>query len=131
MDRILLIGEQPSLLANRAEILAKTGACVTCCNMGQFDILLREGSFDLVILCYTLLSSGVRRSCLIADVYRHWPHANVLQVVRGRGDLAADTGLDSSLMWRDPCDLVQAALKLLGGPPQDQWQDFSGYGYAA
>jgi hypothetical protein len=67
-----MIGEQPSLLATRAEILAKIGACETCCNMNQLDVLPWEGSFDLVLLCHTLLGFGVRRSWLIADVYRRW-----------------------------------------------------------
>jgi hypothetical protein len=122
MDRILLIGEQPSLLTTRAEILAKTGACVTCCDMSQLDSLLWDRSFDLVILCHTLLEASVRRSCLIADVYRHWPQAGVLQVVRGYGDQAAETGLDTNfLMWREPGELVNAAVKLLGKPPQAEW----------
>jgi hypothetical protein len=127
MDSILLIGEQPSLLETRAEILTKTGARVTCCDTDHLDVLLRDGSFDLVILCHTLLESGVRRSCVIADVYRRWPQASILQVVRGYGNQAAETGLDTSLMWQDPGGLVQAAVRLLGRPPQDQWHTLSEY----
>lgn len=121
MDRILLIGEESSLLTTRAEILAKTGACVTCCDMNSLNALLWDRSFDLVILCHTLLGSGVRRSCLIADIYRRWPQASVLQVVRGHGDHAAETGLDASLTWREPGELVNSAVKLLGKPPQAEW----------
>jgi hypothetical protein len=120
MDRILLIGEQPSLLETRAEILAKTGACVTCCDTNQLNVLLKDGSFDLVILCHTLFISPVRRSCVIADVYRRWPQASVLQVVRGHGKQEDETGLDTSLMWRTPGELVQAAVRLLGTLPQEQ-----------
>jgi hypothetical protein len=127
MDQILLIGEQPSLLATRAEILAKTGALVTCCDMTQLFGLLRDGNFDLVILCDTLLESGVRRSCVISDVYRRWPRASVLQVVRGHGARVAETGLDTSLTWGDSSQLVQAVLRVLGKPPQEEWLAFSEY----
>jgi len=108
-------------LSRRAEILAKTHACVTCCDINQWSSLLWNGSFELVILCHTLLISGVRRSCLIADIYRRWPEASVLQVVRGHGKQAAATGLDTSLLSGDPSELVQATVKLLGKPPQEEW----------
>jgi hypothetical protein len=124
MDRILLIGEQPSLLATRANILAKTGVSVTCCDINQLNVLLRNENFDLVILCHTLLRSGVQRSCVISDIYRRWPQASILQVVGGYGDRAAETGLDTSLMWRAPGELVQTAVKLLGKPPQKEWLSF-------
>jgi len=127
MNQILLIGEQPSLLAARAEILAGTGACITCCDMNQLRGVLWDRDFDLVILCHTLLESGVRRSCAISDVYRRWPRASVLQMVVGYGKQTAEAGLDTSLMWGDPGGLVQDAVKALGKPPQGEWLDFSEY----
>jgi len=133
MDQILLIGEQPSLLATRAESLAETGARVTCCDMNQLNVFKWDESFDLVILCHTLLGSGVRRSCLIADIYRYWPQADILQVVRGYGDQGAETGVDASLMVRKPNELAAVTMRLLGRPPQEeQWLSLSQYtAYAA
>jgi hypothetical protein len=127
MDQILLIGEQPALLATRAEILVRTGARITCCDMNQLRGLLWDGDFDLVILCHTLLELSVRRSCAISDIYRRWPSARVLQVVIGYGTQGAETGLDTGLMWGDPDELVQAAMKTMGKPPQAEWLDFSEY----
>jgi hypothetical protein len=127
MNQILLIGEQPSLLANRAEMLVRTGARITCCDMNQLCGLLLTGDFDLVILCHTLLPFGVRRSCAISDIYRRWPRAGVLQVVRGYGKQAAETGLDTTLTWGDPGELVRTAVRALGEPPQAEWLDSSAY----
>ena len=127
MERILLIGEQPLLLTARAEILVGTGARITCCDTNQLRGLLWDGDFDLVILCHTLLRYGVRRSCAISDVYRRWPRASLLQVVRGYGKQAARTGLDTSFIWGDSCELVQAVVRALGKPPQAEWLDFCEY----
>jgi hypothetical protein len=127
MNHILLIGEQPSLLAARAKILAETGARITCCDMNQLRGVLWDRDFDLVILCYTLLESGVQRSCVISDVYRRWPRASVLQMVVGYGKQTAETGLDTSLMLGDPGELVQAAVRALGKRPPAEWLDFSEY----
>src|SRR5260370_16523733 len=59
MFRILLAGSDSRLLATRAAVLSKTGAAVVYRNpMETLEILDRE-TFDLVVLCHSLLEDEV------------------------------------------------------------------------
>ena len=49
MAKILLVGDDLSLLSVRAAVLARTGASTVCCNRREFDRELKNDRFDLVV----------------------------------------------------------------------------------
>ena len=54
MARIVLIGEDSSLLATRDEILKRAGATIACSSGNQAKAVLEEEIFDIVVLCHSL-----------------------------------------------------------------------------
>src|SRR5579863_840545 len=97
MDKVLIIGEDRVISARRAAILSHSGASVTCCRVAELDLHMWNEAFDLVVLCHTL-KPGVQRSVVVAEVYRRWPEARVLQVVADhvRQAPAADHDIDAA-----------------------------------
>jgi hypothetical protein len=127
MESILLIGEDCALLNGRAEALEITGANVTCCNAAELDHHLWTETYDLVVLCHTL-KSGVERSLIVAEVYRRWPQARVLQVVLGSEKLPAASGVDATLVMGDlgeRGELVEVSMELLGKSRRHKWRPMS------
>lgn len=112
MDTILLIGEDIQLLKSRALTLALTGASVTYCISSELDLHKRCEMFDLVILCHTL-KSATHRSLITAEIYRRWPDAFVLRLIRGDGDLSSQFYVDTNLSLREPAEFVQSAAAAL------------------
>ncbi|MDP9052113.1 MAG: hypothetical protein M3O31_15545 [Acidobacteriota bacterium] len=112
MDTILLIGEDIQLLESHAITLALTGASVTCCLSSELDLHQRREMFDLVVLCHTL-ESAIRRSLIAAEIYRRWPDAFILRIVRRDGDLSSQFDVDTNLALRDPAEFVQSAVAAL------------------
>lgn len=123
MHTILLIGEDPDILARRAILLESSGVDVSCCSASELSLYL-AGDFDLVILCHTL-EPHVLRSLVMSDVYRRWPRTPVLQVVIGEGALSTETGVDTRMSLVEPSDLVRLAERLLGKAPQLEWHRLS------
>jgi hypothetical protein len=127
MENVLLVGEDSALLNGRAEALAITGADVTCCNAAELDRHLWSETYDLVVLCHTL-KSGVERSLIVAEVYRRWPEARVLQVVTNSGRLPGESGVDASIVVGDMGEhgeLVEMSMELLGRSRGDKWRPLS------
>lgn len=79
MYRILLVGEDFSLLATRAAVLSRIEASTTCCNPSEFFNDLRGGTFDLVILCHSL-KDGLGDQAA-TESRRRWPKVRVMQVI--------------------------------------------------
>lgn len=129
MENVLLIGEDSALLDARADALKRTGTTVTCCHAGELDLHPWNEQYDLVILCHTL-KSGVERSLIVAEIYRRWPQARVLQVVTGYGRLTAESGMDASIVVGDlgeQGELVEMSLELLGKSRGDKWRPLSNH----
>lgn len=126
MDSILLIGEDLTVLEGRAAALAITGASVTCCTSSELENDFGSGMFDLVILCHTI-QPGFKRSSLTAEIFRRWPQAPILQVVRGRGQLSAESGLEANMAFGELGSLAQLTVKLLGKPPAEEWRPLSSW----
>jgi hypothetical protein len=127
MESILLIGEDCALLNGRAEALEITGANVTCCSAAELDHHLWTETYDLVVLCNTL-KPGVERSLIVAEVYRRWPQARVLQVVVGSEKLPAAPGVDATLVMGDLGEygeLVEVSMELLGKSRRHKWRPIS------
>lgn len=80
MENVLMIGEDLALLSKRAAVLSRSGASVTCCKTDELDVHAWNEMYALVVLCHTL-KPGVRRSVVVAEVYRRWPRARVLQIL--------------------------------------------------
>ncbi len=78
MPKILLIGDDFRLLATRAALLSKTGACTVCCNAAEMQRDLERESFDLVVLCHSLSAEDVRKAAALAN--QRWPEAKVFLV---------------------------------------------------
>jgi len=125
MENVLLVGQDSVLLDARANSLAETGVLVTCCNASEFDLHLRNETYDLVVLCHTL-KPGVERSLISTEVYRRWPQARILQVISSR--LAAESSFDGNIVAGDmgeQGELVEVSLELLGKSRQSKWRPVS------
>jgi hypothetical protein len=79
MPLILLAGQDMSLLATRAAVLAELGAIVKSGACRFIDQLLREERIDLLVLCHTLPLA--ERESLIATARETSPAAEILQLV--------------------------------------------------
>jgi hypothetical protein len=114
MKRILAVGEDFSLLASRAALLARPDATATCCNSAEFKTHLACCHFDLVVLCYSLAEAAGER--IAAEVRCRWPEAGLLvitteNIAYPQGKLRADALVDHM----EPAQLVRAATTLLDG----------------
>ena len=78
MARILLIGEDSTLLRTRAEVLKKTGASIACASAHRATSLLEGERFDVIVLCHSL-PQRVSMD-LIGNVNRRWPAMKILMV---------------------------------------------------
>ena len=78
MARILLIGDDESLLATRAEVLKRTGAYIACASAKQAKPLLERELFDVLVLCHSLSERISGDLCDFA--HRRWPEIKILVV---------------------------------------------------
>jgi len=128
MENILLVGEDSDLMRTRAAVLSRSGACVACCNTFDLDARPWDEAFDLVVLCHTV-KPGVQRSVIVADVYRRWPRARVLQVLTGyvppAGESAADVPLVAAGDQGEVGELLELTMAMLGKAPQSEWHSLS------
>jgi hypothetical protein len=116
MEKILLVGDDFTLLATRVAILAKMGASVVGCDPLELSIHLGNERFDLVILCHTL-KLDARRS-VIKNARRRWPQVRILQLFSRLDPTAADAFPVDAVASTDPDDLIEQTAKLLGRPPR-------------
>jgi DNA-binding response OmpR family regulator len=121
MGKILLVGDDYSLLATRAAVLAKTGVDVVPSGPAELKMHLGREKFDLVVLCHTLRSA--ERKSVMIHARRRWPQARMLQVVTTLGQMCAvECGVDDTTTTA-PEELVAHAMRLLSKthdrlPPQ-------------
>jgi DNA-binding response OmpR family regulator len=78
-ERILLVGEDPVLMATRAMLLSDWQT--TTLNAREASAALSAQSFDLVVLCQTVPDADVKQ--LIATAQRKQPSAAILAISRG------------------------------------------------
>jgi len=112
MRRILLAGSDSRLLSTRAAVLLKTGAAVIHCDtQGTLDILDRE-TFDLVVLCHSLLEADV--TVIVEKIHRKIPDAKILMVISSvdQYEMHPDCKVDATSV-PEPGHLVAQAKKLL------------------
>ena len=113
MHKILLVGNDPSLLRSRACLLNDTQAVeiLTACP-SELDQNARSQDFGLLVLCHTLdLAARLKIS---TEAHRRWPQAQVMQVLKDyySADCAPAYADDAVLAW-DPEELVRHARILL------------------
>ena len=116
MEKILLVGDDFSLLATRVAILTKMGASAVGCDPLELAIHLGNEKFDLVILCHTL-KPNVRKS-VIEDARRRWPQVRILQLFSRLDEMPAEALPVDAVASTDPADLIAHIAKLLGRPPR-------------
>ena len=123
MARIVLIGEDSSLLATRAEVLKRTGASIACSSGSQAKAVLEEDIFDVVVLCHSLPETISNE--LVGYVHRRWPEVKILMVVTERTMYRAP-GVDVTSP-ADPGRLIELTRQLLESLPNHrlhlaEWQ---------
>jgi CheY-like chemotaxis protein len=118
MLRILLAGSDSRLLATRAAVLSKTGAAVVYGNAVEaLEILDRDETFDLVVLCHTLEDSDV--VAIVDKVHQKISGTKILMVtselegyrVKLDGKIL-DGKIDATTM-PEPAHLVALAKEML------------------
>jgi DNA-binding NtrC family response regulator len=118
MARIVLVGEDSSLLATRAEVLKRTGASIACCSGNQAKAVLEEEIFDIVVICHSLPERVSTE--LIGYVHRRWREVKILMVVpepfmyRAAGVEVASSA--------DPGRLIEMTHQLLESLPNHRLQ---------
>lgn len=115
MERILLVGVDPSLLDTRAAVLARTGADVAICHASDLPSLAQQ-DFDLVTLCHTL-SEDTRRS-VTRTARTQWPNARILQVFSSLRDAPAPATLADDAAPTNPAELLAHTRDLLNKTPR-------------
>jgi hypothetical protein len=119
MENILMVGEDSVLLLRRAAILQKLGASIACCNSSQLDAHRWNENVDLVVLCHTI-KPGVHRSIVIAEVYRRWPKARVLQILTDPvGPESASDRVAGDL--GEQGELLELSMEFLRKRPESEW----------
>jgi len=119
MEKILIIGEDPVLLFQRAALLQQSGASVAFCDLAQLDTHPWNEMIDLVILCHSL-KPGVHRSIVVTEVYRRWPNARILQAIAGPGEPVSTSDLVVGDMGEQG-NLLELSIELLRKRPQSDW----------
>lgn len=119
MENILMVGEDSVLLLQRAAILQKLGANVTCCDSTQLDTHRWNENVDLVVLCHTI-KPGVHRSVVIADVYRRWPQARILQVLADPVEPASTSARVAGDLGEQG-ELLELSTEFLRKSPERDW----------
>jgi hypothetical protein len=119
MEKILIIGEDPVLLFQRAALLQQSGASVAFCDLAQLDAHPWNEMIDLVVLCHSL-KPGVHRSVVVAEIYRRWPNARILQAIAGPGEPVSTSDLVVGDMG-ERGNLLDLSIKLLRKSPKSEW----------
>jgi hypothetical protein len=107
--QILMLGEDASLLALRALVLAKTGAKVATCPSWQFDPASCDGRIDLLLLCHTVPRRIAVR--IVRHAIEHWPEVQVAALESALGDTSVPRGL-LTILPAQPKQLVLGIQQL-------------------
>jgi len=113
MFRILLAGSDSRLLATRAAVLSRTGAAVVYSNpIDTLEILDRDETFDLVVLCHTLEDSDV--VAIVDKAHQKSTAVKILMVTSGLEGyrVYVNTKVDATTM-PEPAHLVALAKEML------------------
>ena len=111
MSKILLIGNDFSLLTTRAAVLAQTKARLTCCNALEAGQVLQGKSFDLVVLCHSLTRTEAEE--IAERTHRILPGAKILMVSSASSqDPPKGIGFDG-MVSSGPAGLIRRASELL------------------
>ncbi|MCU1322637.1 MAG: hypothetical protein JWM43_2286 [Acidobacteriaceae bacterium] len=121
MPKILLIGSDFRLLANRAAILSSTGASIVCCNPMEMMRDLKRERFDLVVLCHSLPTGDGEAVFNWTQI--HWPGAKVLQVRMDAAEKKPGAGRLQAALAAAPSSITLAAMALLETLPKHRVEE--------
>lgn len=113
MARIVLVGEDSTLLATRAEVLKRTGANIACSSARNAKSVMDEEIFDILVLCHSV-PDGMATD-LIDYVHQRWPEVKILTVVAERLEYRG-TGVEMTSS-SDPGLLIERTHQLLESLP--------------
>jgi DNA-binding response OmpR family regulator len=114
MPRVLLVGENQSLLQTRAAVLEQTGAEVVWLTPAELAADREPGAVDVLVVCHSIRVED-RRS-LIANSRKRWPGVQVLQLVRYDFESSApELGADGVAISANPAKLLSRITEMLGG----------------
>jgi hypothetical protein len=88
VEKILLVGDNLSLLAARAASLASTGANVVPSDPSELTTHLGNEQFDRVVLTFALTAK--QRRATTAEARRRWPNAHIVQDLTRSGETPAN-----------------------------------------
>ena len=110
MDKVLLIGEDVSLLQTRAAVLAQTGAEILSCIPFEVRLLPPQTAIVLVVVCHTV--TGEDCNLVIETAHRNWPQAKILQLQSRLHEILSPEV--DAIVEAQPSKLLQQALELMG-----------------
>jgi DNA-binding NtrC family response regulator len=117
MARIVLVGEDSSLLATRAEVLKRTGASIACSSARRAKSVMDEEVFDILVLCHSVADAVA--TDLIQYARGRWPEAKILMVVTANFGYRR-TGAE--MASADPNLLIERTQQLLESLPNHRLQ---------
>ena len=109
--RILLVGNEFSLLRHRVAALAAIGAQAVMSDPAELETHVGLESFEVVVLCHTL--SDLERRVVTESAHRRWPRIKVLQVVSSEVDFGSFGCVLNAHSPDDPQTIAQQAISLL------------------
>ena len=119
MSKVLLVGEDETLLQTRAAVVRTAGVESVCCKPEAALSFLSQQSFELVILCHSL--SEYTCASLAYVIHEHWPATALLAVSAATNipQVAKDPPL-VTITSAEPELLVLQVLELMHSrrPPQ-------------
>ena len=112
MSKILLAGNDLSLLATRAAVLSRLGGYVKWASPDKAESALTEEQFDVLVLCHTLLPSD--RNRLFSRARAMCPEIRVMQLlVTPYEDVKIEDTRHISTSICEPRHLLQEVAGLL------------------
>jgi|SRR5271170_3743249 len=130
MPKILLAGQDVSLLGTRAAVLAKTGCDVISCIGSQTVKTVESERPDLVVLCHSLLEGEAES--LADEIRKCCRTTKVLLVLSGLGsDFPLQGTKFDAMCLPNPERLIARVSELLGGMQLHPAQAMKGDGSAS
>lgn len=107
---LLSIGADPSVLATRSDVLKRAGYLVsTASSETSACQIMREGGFDLVVVCHSLTVADRRKVIEAAQESHRKP--KIIAIHREERDAAADASVHS---LDGPDRLLEVIAEVLG-----------------
>jgi hypothetical protein len=112
VKRILIVGEDESLLRSRADALDKLDAQIVTSGSGNLDFDFGGAPFDIVVLCHSMHLQSVLAVSI--GLQKRWPDVDIIQLVR-RGKATYINLPDDEIIRveSDPNVLLRHVTKLL------------------